>query len=216
MAVQSFLNIVGVSPSSATPSNSTLVIIDAQNEYAEGKLKVTNAPESRKAIAALLKRYRDAGGRVVHVVHKTPQGAPVFTPDTKLAEEYEELAPRSGEKVIGKNHPSSFADTDLQEYLGSEAGTKIVLAGYMVSSLGSGGGESFSMSVAIADQCTQAHVCVSTTARDAARFGYDVLIAEDCVGDRDIPGVSGGDLTKIVMHELADAFATVVQSSDIK
>ena len=65
-------------------------------------------------------------------------------------------------------------------------------------------------------QRPQAHVCVSTTARDAARLGYDVLVAEDAVGDRDIPGVSGDDLTKIVMHELADAFATVVQSSDIK
>lgn len=41
-------------------------------------------------------------------------------------------------------------------------------------------------------------------------------MVEDCVGDRDIPGVSGDELTKTVMHELADAFATVVQSSDIK
>ncbi|KAM0705946.1 hypothetical protein Q7P35_007306 [Cladosporium inversicolor] len=191
MAPQSFLQIVGVSPSTASPSNSTLVIIDAQNEYAEGKLKVTNAASSRKAIASLLQKYRDAKGRIVHVVHQTPNGAPVFTPDSKLAEEFEELTPREGEKVIGKNHPSSFADTDLQEYLG-KAGTKVVLTGYM------------------------AHVCVSTTARDAARFGYDVLVAEDAVGDRDIPGVSGDQLTKIVMHELADAFATVVQSSDIK
>ena len=192
MAVQSFLQIVGVQPSSATPSNSTLIIIDAQNEYAEGKLKVTNAASSRKAIASLLQKYRDAKGRIVHVVHQTPNGAPVFTPDSKLAKEFEELEPREGEKVISKNHPSSFADTDLQEYLGSEAGTKVVLTGYM------------------------AHVCVSTTARDAARFGYDVLVAEDAVGDRDIPGVSGDDLIKIVMHELADAFATVVKSSDIK
>ncbi|GAB7328338.1 hypothetical protein MBLNU13_g00331t1 [Cladosporium sp. NU13] len=191
MAVQSFLQIVGVQPSSATPSNSTLIIIDAQNEYAEGKLKVTNAASSRKAIASLLQKYREAKGRIVHVVHQTPNGAPVFTPDSKLAKEFEELEPREGEKVISKNHPSSFADTDLQEYLG-KAGAKVVLTGYM------------------------AHVCVSTTARDAARFGYDVLVAEDAVGDRDIPGVSGDDLTKIVMHELADAFATVVQSSDIK
>jgi nicotinamidase-related amidase len=63
---------------------------------------------------------------------------------------------------------------------------------------------------------SQAHVCVSTTARDAARLGYDVLVAEDCVGDRDIPGCKGDDLTKVVMWELADAFATVVQSSEIK
>jgi nicotinamidase-related amidase len=58
-------------------------------------------------------------------------------------------------------------------------------------------------------------VCVSTTARDAARLGYDVLIAEDAVGDRDIPGASGAEVTKMVMHELADAFGTVVQSSEI-
>lgn len=61
----------------------------------------------------------------------------------------------------------------------------------------------------------QAHVCVSTTARDGDRYGYDVIIAEDCVGDRDIPGASGAEVTKMVMKELADAFATVVQSSDI-
>ncbi len=43
---------------------------------------------------------------------------------------------------------------------------------------------------------------MSTTARDADRLGYDVLIAEDCVGDRDIPGASGEEVTKMVMHEL--------------
>ena len=57
---------------------------------------------------------------------------------------------------------------------------------------------------------------MSTTALDGDRLGYDVLIAEDAVGDRDIPGASGQEVTKMVMHELADAFATIVQSSDIK
>ena len=47
-------------------------------------------------------------------------------------------------------------------------------------------------------------------------MGYDVIIAEDAVGDRDIPGASGAEVTKMVMHELGDAFATIVQSSDIK
>ena len=115
MAVQSFREIVGAPRSTASASESTLVIIDAQNEYAEGKLKVSNAPETRKAMAALLKRYREAGGNVVHIKHKVPEGAPVFTPNTKLAEEYEELKPREGEKVIEKLHPSSFAETTLHE-----------------------------------------------------------------------------------------------------
>lgn len=61
-----------------------------------------------------------------------------------------------------------------------------------------------------------AHVCVSTTARDAARLGYDVVLAEDAIGDRDIPGATGAEVTKMTMHELGDAFATVVQSKDIK
>lgn len=120
---------MGAPPSTASPSDSTLIIIDAQNEYAEGALKVTDAPNTRKAIAGLLEKYRAAGGQIVHVVHQVPEGTPIFTPGTALAKEFEELTPKSGEKVIEKNHPSSFADTDLHEHLGG--GKKVVLTGYM-------------------------------------------------------------------------------------
>ena len=132
MSAPSFREIIGAPPSTASPSDSTLVIIDAQNEYAEGKLKVSNASESRKAIADLLKKYRAADGKIVHVKHSVPEGAPVFTPNTKLAEEFEELAPKDGEKVIDKIHPSSFAETDLNDHLGGKGGSKVVLTGYMV------------------------------------------------------------------------------------
>jgi len=126
----SFRQLIGVGPSSASTSDSTLIIIDAQNEYAKGKLQCSNTPQSRKAIASLLEKYRNANGKIVHVVHGTPEGAPVFTPGTELAEEFEELKPRSGEKVVKKVHPSAFAETDLHEHLGG--GKKIVLTGYMV------------------------------------------------------------------------------------
>ena len=128
----SFRELIGVSPSTASPKDSTLIIIDAQNEYAEGKLKVSNAPSSRKAIADLLQKYRDADGKIVHVTHVVPDGAPVFTPKTKLAEEFEELAPRQGEKVVQKHFPSAFAQTDLQAHLKELGSEKIVLTGYMV------------------------------------------------------------------------------------
>lgn len=129
----SFREIIGSPPATASTSDSTLVIIDAQNEYAEGKLQVANASESRKVIASLLQRYRTAKGSVVHIVHKTPDGAPVFTPKTRLAEEFEELTPLAGEKVIHKHYPGSFAGTDLQEYLEAQGNKKLVLTGYMVS-----------------------------------------------------------------------------------
>src|SRR5450755_2592523 len=68
----------------------------------------------------------------VHVVHQVPEGAPVFTPGTELAEEFEELTPKDGEKLIGKNFPSSFAKTGLQDYLEEIGVKKVVLVGYMV------------------------------------------------------------------------------------
>ncbi|KAH7131060.1 isochorismatase hydrolase [Dactylonectria macrodidyma] len=187
----SFRQILGVPPSSASVGDSTLVIIDAQNEYAEGKLQVSNISTSRKVIASLLEKYRQGRGNVVHVVHVTPDGAPVFTPNTKLAEELEELTPKEGEKIVYKNHPSSFAKTDLDEYLQSISSKKIVLTGYM------------------------AHVCVSTTARHGAQLGYDVVVAEDAIGDRDIPGASAEELTRVVLAEIGDVFGTIVQSKDI-
>lgn len=129
----SFRQLIGVPPSTASTKDSALIIIDAQNEYAEGHLQVTDVATSRKVIAALLEKYRSANGQVVHIVHDTPPGAPVFTPGTKLAAEFDELTPRDGEKVVHKNHPSSFADTDLLRHLESTGLKKIVLTGYMVS-----------------------------------------------------------------------------------
>lgn len=60
-----------------------------------------------------------------------------------------------------------------------------------------------------------AHVCVSTTARQAAERGYDVVLVEDAIGDRNIPGVKAEELVKVVLAELADAFGTVLKAADI-
>lgn len=151
---------------------------------------------TRKAISSLLTKYRSGGDgkNIVHIVHQTPAGAPVFTPGTALAEEFDELKPLAGEKVIAKQKVSSFADTDLHEYLTSlgERGKKTVMTGYM------------------------AHVCVSTAARAGSDLGYDVVLPADAIGDRDIPGLTGREVTQAVLTELADAFGTVVKSEDVK
>jgi nicotinamidase-related amidase len=191
---KSFRQLLGVTPSTASTSDSALIIIDAQNEYAEGKLKVTNAETSGAVIAALLNKYRKAGGKIVHILHKTPDGAPVFTQGTGLENPFDSLKPKEGENevVIWKPKPSSFADTPLDSQLEKWGIKKIVLVGYM------------------------AHVCVSTTARAGDERGYDVVVVEDGVGDRDIPGASGESVTEMVLKELADCFGTVVKSADIE
>jgi hypothetical protein len=67
-----------------------------ENEYASGALTVTNAEASGKVIADLLEKYRKADGKVIHVLHKTPDGAPIFTPGTDLAEEFKALKAKVG------------------------------------------------------------------------------------------------------------------------
>jgi hypothetical protein len=52
---------------------------------------VTNAVASGKAIADLLDKYRKANGKIIHILHQTPEGAPIFTPGTELAEEFKEV-----------------------------------------------------------------------------------------------------------------------------
>ncbi|OJJ95667.1 hypothetical protein ASPACDRAFT_81777 [Aspergillus aculeatus ATCC 16872] len=191
MSPLSFREHINLPPSTATLHDSTLIIIDAQNEYATGKLQVHNVAQSRVAIANLLARYRAAGAKqnIVHVLHRTPAGAPLFTPDTPLAEEFEELQPRSDEKVIFKQLPSCFAQTELHEHLAGlgAVGKKIVLVGYM------------------------AHVCVSTTARAGHELGYEVLVVKEAVGDRAIPGVEAGTLVDVALYEIGDVFGTVLE-----
>jgi hypothetical protein len=54
------------------------------------------------------------------------------------------------------------------------------------------------------------------TARAAAERGLDVILATDAVGDRDIPGMGGQELTDVALKELGDAFGTLVRGDDIK
>ncbi|KAL7627625.1 phospholipase C type enzyme [Parahypoxylon ruwenzoriense] len=187
----SFREIVGAAPSKASTTDSVLIIIDAQNEYADGQLRVADVKSSRAVIETLLEKYRIAKSPVVHVVHEVPPGAPVFTPGTDLAAEFKELSPRDGENVVTKHFPGSFTETSLQEILEGTGRKKVVLVGYM------------------------AHVCVSTTARQAAERGWDVIIPQDAVGDRDIPDVSAEQLTRVALAEIGDAFGTIVKSEDI-
>ena len=81
-SAKSFLSLIGVEPSKASVANSTLVIIDAQNEYADGQLKTVDISSTRASIASLLDKYRAKAdpSQIVHIVHQTPDGAPVFTP----------------------------------------------------------------------------------------------------------------------------------------
>lgn len=80
---------------SATPlSNSVLVIIDAQREYVDGKLRLEGIDASIKEASLLLERARKAGTPIIHVVHKGKPGSVLFNPDSPSVEIVSALTPK--------------------------------------------------------------------------------------------------------------------------
>ncbi|KAH8800157.1 isochorismatase family protein [Xylogone sp. PMI_703] len=192
MPPRTIRSILGLPPSIPSLHDSVLVIIDAQNEYLNGTLRVNNINTSLKVIYSLLERYRNAGGHVIHVVHEFPPPTPIYTKNTPLAEIVDELKPLSTEPVIYKSHASVFTDTPFLEKLREIGKSKLVLVGYM------------------------AHNCISATARAGAELGFDISVVHDAIGDRELPGVSAEELVRVSLLELSDVVATIINSTAVK
>ncbi|KAI6790293.1 hypothetical protein KC360_g9039 [Hortaea werneckii] len=188
----SLRQVIGIPDSSASPLDSTLIIIDAQDEYKYGPLTAADYKEVNVPLSKLVDQYRQQNGKIIHVVHDTGiDQAPIFSPGGKLSKEMDEIVARPGEAIVKKKHAGSFSETDLQSVLLQHGVKKVVLTGYM------------------------AHGCVSSTAREATTLGYEVLIVEDAIGQRDLGSVKAADVKKVAMAEMNDMFGTVVKSDAI-
>ncbi|MGN6766441.1 MAG: cysteine hydrolase family protein [Rhizobiaceae bacterium] len=169
-------------------SEAVLVIIDAQNEYVDGKLPLPGVKPALANIARLLAKVRAEGGRIVHVQHRGRAGG-AFDPATRAFAIADEAAPKAGETVVEKPLPNSFAGTTLHETLSSVGAKRLVLVGFMT------------------------HMCVSSTARAALDLGYQTTVAADACATRDLPAAGGdtsaADLHRAELAALADRFSIV-------
>jgi nicotinamidase-related amidase len=153
-------------PGPARLAEATLIVIDAQAEYAAGGgLPFAGIDAALARLADLLARARAAGAPVVHVVHR---GRPGGLFDGEGAAILPEAAPLPGEAVVAKTLPNAFTGTDLAARLTGLGRRDLVLAGFMT------------------------HNCVSATARAALDLGYRVTVAADATATRDLPDPLGG------------------------
>jgi nicotinamidase-related amidase len=176
-------------------SGATLVIIDAQNEYLDGKLALPGVKPAVDALARLLAKAREAGGTIVHVQHKGRAGG-LFDLEARGGTIIEAVKPAGGEAVVSKPLPNAFAHTDLDATLKKIGRTQLVIAGFMT------------------------HMCVSSTARAALDLGYKTVVAADAAATRDLPDPMGGVIGADALHRaalagLADRFAIVAKVDDI-
>jgi nicotinamidase-related amidase len=173
-----------------------LIIIDIQNDYFEGGANpLVGSTEASLNAAALLKAFREQELPVVHIRHlSTRPDATFFIPGTHGAEIHKNVAPVAGEKIIEKNFPNSFRDTDLLDYLRSEGVADLVICGMMTQ------------------------MCVDATVRAARDFGFTcTLIGDACATKNlEIDGktVAVADVQTAFLASMSYFYATVKNTNE--
>jgi ureidoacrylate peracid hydrolase len=113
-----------VNPSDLSPEHTGLVIVDMQREGCE-RHGPTLKPVVQK-IHALLNRFREANGKIIHVQSVRPKNHPEFTVfgkeysliiDTPAVEFVDELVPLPHEIIVQKFSHDCFYNTTMEDEL---------------------------------------------------------------------------------------------------
>jgi len=144
--------------------NTALLLIDIQNDYFPGgKMELVNPLEAAKKAYMLLQCFREHGGHHVHIQHVSLKpDAAFFISGDRGTDIHDSVAHFEGEPLAQKHYPNSFRETNLLELLNGWEIERVVIAGMMT------------------------HLCVDATARAAADFGFQVIVAEDACATRDL------------------------------
>ncbi|OGI69114.1 MAG: isochorismatase [Candidatus Muproteobacteria bacterium RBG_16_60_9] len=177
--------------------NRALLIIDIQNDYFPGgAMELVASPAAGVKAGELLRAFRQHARPVVHIQHvSTRAGATFFLPNTTGVEIHQSVRPDHGETVIQKNFPNSFRDTPLLDYLRGQKITQLVIAGMMTQ------------------------MCVDSTTRAAADFGFQCLLARDACATKSLTfagvSVSAENVQAAFLAALNGLFAKVLAVEEI-
>jgi nicotinamidase-related amidase len=186
----------GLPAEAASLADSTLIMIDCQNTYTEGVMKLEGVQAALDEAATLLDRARSAGIPIIHIQHDAGEGSP-YDVRAPIGQIVDRVAPKGGdEPVIVKNFPNAFVQTDLEERLRRAGSSNLVLAGFMT------------------------HMCVNSTARGAFSLGYAPTVVAAATATRALPGSTGTveaeALQAASLAAVADLFGVVVsRTADI-
>ena len=192
---KTLLQLAGASAAPPLLSTSTVVVIDAQREYVDGRLPLVSVTPALGEIGKLLRRARGLQIPVIHIVHQGKPGG-AFAPDTAGFEVASPAKPAPGEAVVHKSLPNAFASTDLASRLAALKKPNVVLVGFMT------------------------HMCVEATARASIDLGFKATVVASATATRPLPDPLGGaalsaeEVQRNALAAIADRFATVVGTVD--
>jgi nicotinamidase-related amidase len=192
---KTLLQMAGANPAPPAISDSTIVVIDAQREYTDGKLPLDGVDAALAEIGKLLKRARALQVPVIHIQHQGKPGG-AFGPDTKGFEIAYPADPAPDEAVLKKSLPNAFASTDLSSRLAALKKPNVILVGF------------------------QTHMCVEATARASIDLGFKATVVASATATRALPDALGGtaltaaEVQRNALAAISDRFATIVKDVD--
>lgn len=172
------------------PNEAAVLLIDVQDEYRTGALRLPGVEPALMEIANLRRRARDLDLPVIHVRHSGKPGG-LFDLEAGNGRFCAEADPMPGEEMVTKFLPNAFVGTDLAEILSGRNIRRLVVAGFMT------------------------HMCVSSTVRAALDLGFASAVVASACATRALPGPDGEVIEAVDVHRaelaaLADRFAHIL------
>lgn len=172
-----------------------LLVVDVQNEFsARGLRAVPNHAEAMTAIQARIEVARKERRPIAWIQHHNrPTESKAFLPGSWGAELSPGIGPKQGfgaERLFTKDVFGAFSGTELEPWLASLGVTEVLIVGFF------------------------AHMCVSTSAREALVRGLEVRIDAAAVGARDLEDEvlgrqSADEVCRSALLQLADMGASI-------
>ncbi len=164
-----------------------LVVIDVQNEYFTGKLRI-EYPDVRVTLPNIVRAMDAAvaaGIPVVVVQHLFPAGAPVFARGSESAELHPDVAKRPRDLLVEKCVASALTGTPLAAWLKERGIDTLSIVGYMT------------------------HNCDDSTVRQAHHEGWKVELLRDATGALPYTNAAG----TATAEEIHRVFTVVMHSN---
>lgn len=156
--------------------NQALIVVDAQNEFSAAGLR--RVPNHASALEVIIEHVAAARAQrrpiawVQH--HNRPNESRAFVPESWGAEFSPGLGPQNGfgpEALFKKDVYGAFTNTGLEDWLREFGVQSVLIVGFY------------------------AHMCLSTSAREALIRGFDVVVDPNATGARDLDDQSLGRQT---------------------
>jgi nicotinamidase-related amidase len=171
---------------SASPRRA-LLVIDVQNEYFTGNLRVEYPPvdTSLPNIVRAMDAAQATDIPVIVVQHEFPEGFPVFAKGSPGWQLHPTVAERKADHRISKFMASVFDGTDLRQWLSDNAIDTLTIVGYMT------------------------HNCDAATIYQASHDGLKVEVLSDATGALPYENAAG----RASAEEIHRVFCTVFHSN---